>query len=517
MASKALRYVCLSDMHLGAAYSTLTDVDAQGRPDPTRPSGTLVAFGDALRRLISTLGDGTPPTLILMGDVLDMGLSPMGSVAAAFRCFVEAVMLDETCKPVFAPRVLCVPGNHDHHLWRMAQDQHFHEALYQGRIDHDLIEHTALFEDAGEPDTPRVDAPMLTRLMSGYPALAGAHADIAYPNLGLLDKFRRRCVVLHHGHYIDPIYRLMSSLNAQAPGLAATRNRGPLTVAELETQNGAWVDFMWSDLGSSGLTGTRAGTLYELSLDAGASHDFSQRLAEMVVARLDQSFGMSGSMPVVQGVTVKQLVTGVLDATLGRAAESQRGGYLDVMSDADVEDLSWYLSGAVKLQLERAKLKPSELDLTFVFGHTHKPFEDELPVPGFDRPVSVFNTGGWVMDQPTMSSMQGAAAVFIDEAMNVASLRLFNDPVNGSIAPVKARGVGGFRDRSNPMLAALAAGIERTAPAWELFSRSAQKATESRATRLLDEFFSASVEVIKQAQEEMKAKEQVGARAKVRA
>ena len=356
---------------------------------------------------------------------------------------------------------------------------------------------------------------MLTRLMAGYPGLADAHADIAYPNLGLLDDARRRCVVLHHGHYIDPIYRLMSTLNAQAPGQAATRNRGPLTVAELETQNGAWVDFMWSDLGSSGLTGTRAGTLYEVMLDAGASHDFSQRLAEMLVARLDQSFGMSGSMPVVQGVTVRQLVMGALDATLGRGAESQRGGYLEVMSDTDVEDLRWYLSGAVKLQLERARLKPSDLDLTFIFGHTHKPFEDELPVAGFDRPVSVFNTGGWVMDQPTMSTTQGAAAVFIDEALNVASLRLFNDPVNGSIAPVQARGVGGFRDRANPMLAALAAGIERTAPAWALFSRSAQKATESRATLLLDEFFNASVEVIKQAREEMKVKAQAGARAKV--
>jgi UDP-2,3-diacylglucosamine pyrophosphatase LpxH len=514
MAPKAPRYVCLSDLHLGAANSTLTDTSAEGRPDPSRASGTLAAFGAALRQLLAAMGEGPPPTLVLMGDVLDMGLSPMGSVAQAFRCFIETVMLDEAGKPVFAPRVLCVPGNHDHHLWRIAQDQHFHEQLFRGRIDRDLIEHTALFERAdgtAEPDVPRVDAPMITRLMAGYPALAGAHADIAYPNLGLLDASRRRCVVLHHGHYIDPIYRLMSTLNAQAPGHPPVRNRGPLTVAELESQNGAWVDFMWSDLGSSGLTGTRAGTLYEVMLDAGASHDFCQRLSEMLVSRLDRDFGMSGSMPVVSGVTVRQLVLGVLDATLGRGAESQRGGYLQVMSDADVEDLRWYLAGAVRLQLESAGLEARGLDLSFVFGHTHKPFEDELPVEGFDRPVGVFNTGGWVMDQPTLASTQGAAAVFIDEALNVASLRLFNDPVNGSITPVQARGVGGFRDRDNAMLAALAAGIERTAPAWEVFSRSAQAATETRATRLLDEFFDASVQVIEQAREEMKARQQAGA------
>ena len=293
--------------------------------------------------------------------------------------------------------------------------------------------------------------------------------------------------------YIDPMYRVMTMLNAQAPGRSAGRNPAAVTVSDLEGQNGAWVDFMWSDLGSSGLTGAGAGKLYEVMRDAAASHDFSQRLAALLVAKLDQNFGMSGSMDVFQGVTVSQLVLGALDATLGRGAESQRDGYAEVMSTDDVADLRWYLSGPVKLQLEQAGLKPSELDFSFVFGHSHKPFEDELPVPGYDRPVGIFNTGGWVMDQPTMTSTQGASAMFIDDALNIASLRLFNDPVNGRVPPVHARGIGGFRDRDNPMLAALAAGIERSAPAWEAFSRHAQQATQSRATLLLDEFFSASV------------------------
>ena len=103
-ASSTPRYVCLSDLHLGAGYSTLTSTDAQGQPDPSQPSATLVALGQALRQLLGTLGDGPPPTLILLGDVLDMGLSPMGSVAAAFQCFVETVMLDGE-RPLFAPRV----------------------------------------------------------------------------------------------------------------------------------------------------------------------------------------------------------------------------------------------------------------------------------------------------------------------------------------------------------------------------------------------------------------------------
>lgn len=479
------RYVCLSDLHLGAAYSTLTPTDAQGRPDPGRPSDTLVALGQALRQLLGTLGDGPPPTLILLGDVLDMGLSPMGSVAAAFRCFVESVMLDGD-QPLFAPRVLCVPGNHDHHLWRIAQDQHFQDGLREGRIDRDLIAQTPLFQ---APNASGIQSSMLTGLINSHPALKETRVEIAYPNLGLLDAERQRCVVLHHGHYVDPMYRVVSALDAQAPG---HHGRGPASMAQLESQNGAWVDFLWSDLGSAGATGTEATTLYEVMRDAGASQRFAQRLSALLVARLGERFGVSGKMPTVQGITLDQLLLGALDVTLGRGAQSQRDSTLDLMTASDVADLRWFLSGPVKLELERAGLRPSGLDLAFVFGHTHKPFQDELPVAGFDRPVRVFNTGGWVTDQPTMASTQGAAAVFIDEALNLASLRLFNDPVNGRMAPVQAQGVGGFRDRDNPMLAALAAGLERTAPAWQAFSRSARQATEDRAAQLLDKFFHAS-------------------------
>ena len=261
----------------------------------------------------------------------------------------------------------------------------------------------------------------------------------------------------------------------------------PVRCAE---QNGAWVDFLWSNLGSAGRTGADVTTLYEVMRDAGASHDFSRRLADFLVARIGDMFGTSGSAVVSNGLTLGQVVLGALDVTLGRGAESQRDSYFEVMSAADVADLRWFLSGPVRGQLAGEGIaNPAALDFTFVFGHTHKPFEDELPVKGFDRPVSVFNTGGWVMDQPTMANTQGAAAVFIDEALNVASLRLFNDPVNGVMAPVHARGVGGFRDRDNAMLSTLNAAVAQTTPVWKAFSECARVATETRATRLLDHFF----------------------------
>jgi hypothetical protein len=488
----AVRYVCMSDLHLGAAYSVLSGTDAEGRPDPSQCSPALAALARGLRELLERLrGQHTPPTLVLLGDVLDMGLSPMGAVAAAFQTFARAVMLDARGRPLFAPRVLCVPGNHDHHLWRLAQDQHFQQGVAAGRMARDLLEHTPLFEPIGPL---RPNSPLLTRLLTGIDGLGGARCDIVYPNLGLLDAARQRCVVMHHGHYLDPMYRVVSTLNAQAPGPGGGRaavRRAALTVAQIEAQNGPWVDFLWSDLGSAGITGREAMSLYEVMRDAGASQRFSQQLARQVVARLSR-VGTSGRSQLAQGITVDQLVLGALDATLGQGAQSQRDSYAQVMSDADAADLRWYLAGPVHGQLRREGLAdPSTLDLAFVFGHTHKPFQDELPTPGYGRPVAIYNTGGWVMDQPTMASTQGAAAVFIDADLNLASLRLFNDPLNGAMAPVQAQGVGGFRDAANPLLAALADGVARTADAWRAFSDAAQHATEARAAGLLDTFFPA--------------------------
>jgi hypothetical protein len=348
----------------------------------------------------------------------------------------------------------------------------------------DLLEHTALFAD---PARPPVTSAFLTRLMNGYPQLAGARVDIAYPNLGLRSADRRRCVVLHHGHYVDATYRLMSTLNARLWGNGA----GPRSVAQVEQENGAWVVFLWSDLGSAGASGREALTLYEIMRDAGESHRFSQRLADQLLAALGDQLGVNGATRTVQGITVSQIVHAIIDMSIGRGAESQRDSYLQVMPADAVADLRWYLSGPVQRQLAQAGLAEatSALELSFVFGHTHKPFQDELPVPGFALPVSVFNTGGWVMDQPTMAATQGAAAVFIDADLNVASLRLFNDAVNGTAAPVQARGVGGFRDRDNAMLDALNAALARTEAPWATFSECARQATELQATRLLDKFF----------------------------
>lgn len=479
-----LRYLCLSDLHLGAAYSLLTHSDDDGRPDPSTASATLVAFGQALRQTVAALQTATPgsppTTLVLLGDVLDMGLSPMGDTAAGFQRFIEALYPAGT-PPVFSPQLLCVPGNHDHHLWRIAQDRQYLQALDSAPAD--LMQTTPLLP--GGP-TPPVPSELLTQLMRRQPHLADATVSIVYPNLGLFDEASGRCVLMHHGHYVDSTYTAMSTLNQ-----ALWQQKPPPTVAEIEGQNGPWVDFLWSDLGSAGATGQGALALYEVLRDAGASRRFTQRAGDEAVRLLSATLGISGQSQTVKGLTVEQLLRALLDVTLGRAAESERDADLQVISSDGLQQLVAYLAGPLKRQLDDALGSAARRvgATRFIYGHTHKPWQRELPVPGYAMPVAVYNTGGWVIDQPTMGSSQGAAAVLIDEALNVASLRLFNDPLNGVMAPVHAADAASIRPQPNPLRDALAAAIDGQAAAWRVFTQAACSAAEQQAARLLDRFF----------------------------
>jgi len=127
-------------------------------------------------------------------------------------------------------------------------------------------------------------------------------------------------------------------------------------------------------------------------------------------------------------------------------------------------------------------------ELSFIFGHTHKPFQDELLVDGYDVPVGVFNTGGWVLDEPTLMPVQGCAAMLVSDDLEVASLRLFNDPTDGEMAPVRVEGSG----RKSQLVDEMAEAVERASPHWADFSRIVHGRIVEEADKRVREMFARS-------------------------
>jgi len=481
----ALRYICLSDLHLGAPESLFTQVDDQGLPDHAACSDALKTFGALLREYVASMtGDGPPPQLILLGDVLDMGLSPVGDTAAAYERFIE-VLFPPGPGAVFSRHVLCVPGNHDHLLWSMAKQDHFQQQLkrHYGELPEDdacdrglpqFMPVTPLFADNKKSLAPCELLTTITRARTDCPE---ARVDMAYPNMGLFDASSGRCVLLHHGHYTDPTYRAMSVVNSAVSGVPSM----PPNVAQLERQNGPWIDFLWSDLGDAGVSGRSANTLYEVMNDAYAARLYCRRFASAALQRLRTVANVDPSLPVLDGITLGQVLHGLFDVTAARGAESSRDGDMQLMSRSAMAQLHAYMSGPLLEQLRASPPLGAVKETAFIFGHTHKPFQRELCVDGFERPVCVYNTGGWVMDQPCTAPPLGASAVFIDKDLHVASLRLFNNPVNGDVGQVRVEGTQGFSDPRNPLLETMTLALEPMADQWAKFSQVVKEAIESRA------------------------------------
>ena len=94
-----IRYVCLSDMHLGAETSLLTNLSPDGKIDPLHPSPLLNGLVNCLRELILKNEDTKPPTLILNGDIFELALAEDNDAAMAFQRFIELSMLER--EPLF--------------------------------------------------------------------------------------------------------------------------------------------------------------------------------------------------------------------------------------------------------------------------------------------------------------------------------------------------------------------------------------------------------------------------------
>ena len=160
---------------------------------------------------------------------------------------------------------------------------------------------------------------------------------------------------------------------------------------------------------------------------------------------------------------------------------------------ASLAGLCRYLQGPTRQHITAELGGAVPEDVTFIFGHTHKPFEDRLPVAGFARPVAIYNIGGWILDTPMFGTVEGASALFIDDALNVASLRLFTAPAEDGPAPKRnvpplVRVATADGDATNPMAKALAAviAVPAVAAAWVAFAVEADAAYRETQAMILE-------------------------------
>ncbi|HSK46973.1 MAG TPA: metallophosphoesterase [Coriobacteriia bacterium] len=417
-----VRYVCLSDLHLGSDRSLLTGVDADGRPGA---SDVLRALVECCRS-VTAANFGVKPVLVLNGDIFELALASDEVSATVFQRFMELVMVpgDEVFEAVWY-----VPGNHDHHLWETARETQFADFLARHdpalEIPHPWYTTRMMRENELHP----VPSPLLTTLLRRARATTGGPGDTvpgtgqmvsaSYPNLGLVRG--DRAVVFHHGHYIEAAYKLLTNLNTSLFNAPP-----PADVSQLEEGNFAWIDFFWSALGRAGEPGESVQYVYDHLRSPAARADLvdrlSHNLARVVRNRTSWNLLEDEAQAHLIGFVLGQLNSWA--DTFGRRA--YYGGTTAVKAhDRGLEE---YVGQYVREQLERESAGRTPTEVTFVFGHTHHPLVRRgQTVKGFGEPLAVYNTGGWVHETAELEPQCGASMVLVDDELNTVAIELYRE------------------------------------------------------------------------------------------
>ncbi|MGO9344438.1 MAG: metallophosphoesterase [Acidimicrobiales bacterium] len=456
-----VRYVILSDLHFGAENSILTALADSPDPtaDPAKRSPVMKCLADCLAQVIGANEGSEPPTLVLAGDVLELALAEDEVAAAVLEQFTDLVVGDH---PLFADEIWFVPGNHDHHLWETAREGLYADQLRSLSPTAPIpppTHATCLFPKQGDA---LLESNLLTAVLQRRHKTTKARMRAVYPNFGLRSADGEKCVIVHHGHYIESMYQLMSSLN-----LLMFNKPLPRDIAEIEEDNFAWIDFFWSSLGRSGEVGEDVNRLYDMLQSEKALDRLVLTLASAIADKAP------GGRP--RKWLTRRIMRDLFAHLVKHAGRFERHHPTDALSANAQKGLQAYLEGPLLAQIS------SELEVvpptTLVFGHTHKPFETTTNARGFATPVNLANTGGWVVDTVDTNPLQGASAIVVDENLEVASLRLYDQHDDASSYRVR---VSAVTDPSSALAKRLADLVRPDDGCWRALSEAVAVAVPER-------------------------------------
>lgn len=488
-----IRYVCISDLHLGEEDGLFTNLHGgKDEVDPSRPSPCLTQFINCLSRIL-TGGDsgGRKPTLVMNGDVLELALSETHQAGMVFHRFMELVMPAQGER--LFDEIFLLPGNHDHHLWEMTRETQYSDFLGRRATVTDLPKpwHTTKIFCEGQQNPAK--AHFLNKLIEINPAIANVEIQVAYPNLGVLSSDKSKCVVFHHGHFTEWLYWLIS----EGKRYFFPKTKLPEHVWDLEAENFAWIDFFWSALGRSGEAGAGVETIYEkISYPEGF-----KLLVKQIAASLADKFGPHWTDR-FEEKAIEEFAEYVYEKVEG--TEKQRVD--EDLSTDSLKRLFLYMEGPLRNQIAYGlkcidlgvDVLPQEVPIeeqiadveipetTFIFGHTHKPYCDYERVDGYGGGwVDIYNSGGWIVDTFDPEPRHGGSVVLVDKDLNTVAIRFYNEVKEGGPIPSVFVEEAPRRFRQpNPLFAQVVQLVGAASSQCDTFAQETEKAVSIRRKHL---------------------------------
>lgn len=529
-----IKYVCLSDLHLGEEGSILNEKNEDG----FAASHVMNNLAECLKSLFAgdTTIKETRPILILNGDIMDLALGQFEDATTMFESFMALIM--RKGEEIFNDTIIFIPGNHDHHIWEMTREERYKTNFFdpnnQGplpveRHTSDMVLRQIPRSDHKSGIVGGVDSTFLHDLLIRHRFAHDKEKDkfsgdlkvqLFYPCLAILSNDQKICAVFHHGHFTEEPYSWISKLNT-----IFTQKEFPTSLDEMEIENFAWIDFLWSSLGRSGAPGKTVKRVYKCVKNEKSCDNFldvitaninekchipflpgiwlkRMALKHIVIPALrgkktnmdlspdDDNFVnpdvrsrlsqfIQQSWPMIESEIRKPVFNwdgipkndkdkiDLLDFLIknfnicghktarhlvryGMAKFEKKDNDRTIMISVEGKSISLKQNDKDEVILELGNGTTIELIVNYeadkkniyyrfisdvslaslVYGHTHKPFNRIVNLDmgqGINKSISVYNTGGWIVDQTEIDKEFGASIILMDHDLNMVYLQVYSE------------------------------------------------------------------------------------------
>lgn len=399
--------IVLSDLHLGEESSVL-HYGQRYKKGQQPQVNTLVGL---IKKEVA--GNGKIPFLIFAGDALDFSLAPIQEAVADFRKFMEDVHES-------FDNFVYIPGNHDHHMWQTLQEQiYVVNRIRERRPIKDFPQEQIGTIEAGKITVKGVHKKKqlgAKTFLNDLLPKEGKQKNFAlvYPNVFLKFKNSEKNIIITHGHFFETVWTLVSDVFKSSLNLTTMNYR------VLERINSPLTEFGWYGLGQAGKLSRFIEELYKelknsedrkLSLALNDVRDyldeywtfkpakkkgFLSRIRGVfseVKANIKEEFSDEGLK--LATYLLKILITSQIEEREPYTGGSPLRHYPNILDDpTKKEKIKTYISYSLGRPYD---FEPHQM----IFGHTHTPIKNgniEISVDGRQRNISVFNTGGWIVD-----------------------------------------------------------------------------------------------------------------------
>jgi hypothetical protein len=362
----------ISDIHLGRPSSYLYSNHS-----------VYQANRRALLHLLRQLG--AHDELVLNGDIMELSLSGWDEIVRETSLFFEVLAEAGPFK-----RIVYIPGNHDHHFWRLLVEKIF--------LLHNIENKISL------PDLDRYPYHFVDQIFSSkshdiilnhfWPAGTTApEIVVKYPNHLLQIKNSaagNQTYLITHGHFLEDLFRPMNILIE------------PARLDELEAFNNIWLEAFHYHLGQAGRLSSRVRNLLASYEKGGRpAQQVIKKVLEEIYARVDRKYPIIWPINWILRYTIKKVVKKL---TLSRHSELF-GAALNTNLKKNIKQYIYkYLLSRYKKVLKGDYQFPGDSDIPlpfiFLFGHTHRPILDQdkeaawIEIDG--RIYPLINSGGWL-------------------------------------------------------------------------------------------------------------------------